>query len=101
NRYGSAGCTGTRLDADALDTAVLDALVTFYAAAETLLTQATTAAQHESRQTQRDHEAELAAITTQITQTETAIERYHLAFENQTMDDATAGSRIKDLRTKL
>jgi site-specific DNA recombinase len=101
NRYGSAGCTGTRLDADALDTAVLDALVTFYAAAETLLTQAITAAQHQFQQTHHDHETELAAITTQITQAETAIERYHLAFENQTMDDATAGPRIRDLRTKI
>jgi site-specific DNA recombinase len=101
NRYGAAGCTGTRLDADALDDAVLAALVDFYATAETILTQVIAAAQHEFHQAHSDRHAELAILTAQITQAETAIERYHLAFENGTMDDTTAGPRIKDLRQKI
>ena len=43
-----------------------------------------------------DGDAELAALTTQITTGQA-----HTSFENGTMDDATAGPRIRDLRHRL
>lgn len=48
-----------------------------------------------------DQRAELTAITNQTASTEAAITKYHNAFENGTMDDATAGPRIRDLRHQL
>ena len=41
------------------------------------------------------------AILTQIKQNKAAIARYHLAFENGTMDDTTAGDRLKVLRGEI
>ena len=48
-----------------------------------------------------DGAAELAALATQITNGQAAINRYHAAFENGTMDDAVAGPRIRELRHRL
>ncbi len=45
--------------------------------------------------------AEHAAILAQIKQKEAAIERYFTAFENGTMDDETAGDRLKKLRSEI
>lgn len=50
-------------------------------------------AQHDS--TSNGRRAELTAIAHQITSTEAAITRYHATFEKGTMDDATAGPRIR------
>jgi site-specific DNA recombinase len=100
NRYGSAGCTGIRLAADAADQAVLQALHDFYTHAEPILANALAAAQQQFHDTHADRHAELNALTTQINTAQAAIDRYHQAFENGTMDDATAGPRIKDLRHK-
>ena len=101
NRYGGAGCTGIRLNADATDTAVLGALVDFYAHLDTILASVVAAAQERFHDAHTERHAELDAITAQISRTDAAIERYHTAFENGTMDDATAGPRIKDLRDRL
>ena len=39
--------------------------------------------------------------TAQIATAEAPIDHYHAAFENGTMDDETAGHRIKELRRKI
>jgi site-specific DNA recombinase len=101
NRYGGAGCSGVRLAADATDAAVLQALVDFYASADTILTQVIDAAQQEFRDTHSDRHAELDTLTVQITQAEAAVDRYHAAFEAGTMADTTAGPRLRDLRHKI
>ncbi|WP_369597260.1 zinc ribbon domain-containing protein [Micromonospora sp. NBS 11-29] len=101
-RYGKhATCPAPRLPADDLDRLVLQALYDFYTTAEPVLT-----AMIERAQTQRDtagddQRAELTALAHQITTTEAAIARYHTAFENGTMDDTTAGPRIRELRQRL
>ncbi|MFC7276031.1 hypothetical protein ACFQS1_18715 [Paractinoplanes rhizophilus] len=48
-----------------------------------------------------DGATELAALATQVTSCQAAINRYHAAFENGTMDDAVAGPRIRELRHRL
>ncbi|GAA4715004.1 hypothetical protein Prum_039210 [Phytohabitans rumicis] len=101
NRYGAAGCNGVRLAADPTDTAVLQALYDFYTNAHTVLDKVITEARQEFHDTHADRHAELDAITAQINTTQTAIDRYHTAFENGTMDDATAGPRIQELRHKI
>ncbi len=101
NRYGAAGCNGVRLAADATDVAVLQALHDFYTNAHTILDKVIAEARQQFHDTHTDRRAELDAITAQITNTQAAIERYHLAFESGTMDDATAGPRITELRHKI
>jgi site-specific DNA recombinase len=101
-RYGKhATCTAPRLPADEIDQLILNALYTFYCTAEPILTAMIERAQAQRDTGADDRHAELAAVTTQITTAEAAITRYHLAFENGTMDDATAGDRIRELRQRL
>ncbi len=100
-RYGTHGCQAARLPADQADTAVLQALCDFYTNATDLIADAITRAQERHRDGHAGRRAEHAAIRTQTKQKEAAIERYHLAFENGTMDDATAGDRLKELRSDI
>jgi site-specific DNA recombinase len=101
NRYGAAGCFGVRLDADATDAAVLQALYDFYTVAHTIIDKLLTQARREFHDTHADRNAELDAVTAKIIHNQAAIDRYHTAFENGTMDDTTAGPRITELRHKI
>jgi site-specific DNA recombinase len=98
NRYGGAGCTGIRLATEATDQAVLQALYNFYTSAEPVLAKALAAAQAEFHEAHADRHAEIDSLTAQISTTQAKIDRYHTAFENGSMDDETAGPRIKQLR---
>ncbi|WP_435123364.1 recombinase family protein [Micromonospora tulbaghiae] len=101
-RYGKhATCTAPRLPADDLDHMILKALLDFYTTAEPVLAAMIQRAHTQHDTTNDDRRAELAATAHQITSTENAIDRYHTAFENGTMDDATAGPRIRELRQRL
>jgi site-specific DNA recombinase len=102
SRYGKhSPCQAPRLPADELDQAVLQALHDFYNTATPLLTTMIEKAARLYHTTDTSHAEELDTITNQITTTEAAINRYHTAFENGTMDDTTAGPRIRDLRQQL
>lgn len=90
-----ATCTAPRLPADDLDHMILQALHDFYTTAEPVLTAMIERANSQHDSTTDDRRAELTAIAHQITTTQTAIDRYHTAFENSTMDDATAGPRTR------
>jgi site-specific DNA recombinase len=92
-RYGSAGCTAARIDADQLD-AVRRALVDFYT--RTDLITAAIAAETALRADGADRHA-ADAVTTQIAKTEAAIDRYLTAFDNATLDERTCGHRVRDL----
>jgi site-specific DNA recombinase len=100
-RYGTHGCQAVRLPADETDAAVLHALQAFYSNCSDLIADAITRAQARHRDGHADRRAEHGAILAQIKAKEAAIERYHLAFENGTMDDATAGDRLKKLRGEI
>jgi site-specific DNA recombinase len=100
-RYGAYGCQAARLPADQTDTAVLQALCDFYANCTDLIADAITRAQDRHRDGHAGRRAEHAAILAQVKQKENAIGRYHAAFENGTMDDATAGQRLKILRGEV
>ena len=100
-RYGTHGCQAPRLPADQTDAAVLHALCGFYANCSDLIADAVTRAQTLHRDRSAGRRAEHAAILAQIKQKQAAIERYHAAFENGTMDDATAGQRLNTLRGQI
>lgn len=97
-RYDSNRCDFTRLNADAVDTAILDALATFYRTQHTLITDAITTEQHHHT-TNTDRRAELTAITAELTKTNHAIDRYLAAFERGTIDDTLVADRLHQLRT--
>ncbi|MEW2383649.1 hypothetical protein AB0873_16385 [Micromonospora sp. NPDC047707] len=74
---------------------ILRALHDFYTTAVPVLAAMIERAQAQRDSTADDRRAELTATANQITHTENAITCYHTAFENGTMDDATAGPRIR------
>ncbi|MEU4217559.1 recombinase zinc beta ribbon domain-containing protein [Actinoplanes sp. NPDC026623] len=99
-RYGTAGCTAPRIDADLLDPAAAEALIAFYVRTELIST--AIANEHTRRADDTaQHTAELDTITGRITATQAAIDRYLAAFETGTLDDATCGTRIAALTTQL
>lgn len=100
-RYGAHGCDAPRLDATAMDAATLQALYDFYRNADRLIADAITRAQHHHRTANADRRGELDAIETTITAKTAARNRYRAAFENGTMDEADAGTRLRELRTEI
>ena len=100
-RYGAHGCTGPRLDAPAMDEAVLQALHDFYRDADTLITDAITRAQAQHRDSHVDRQAELDAVEAAITAKIAARAKYRAAFENGTMDEEDTGPRLRELRTEI
>jgi site-specific DNA recombinase len=68
-RYDTTRCDAPRLDADAVDTAVLDALTRFYRDRRDLITAAVTTHQTAHRAAHADRHAELATVTADLTKT--------------------------------
>jgi site-specific DNA recombinase len=99
-RYDASKCNFTRLNADAVDTAVLDALASFYRTQHTLIRDAITTAQAQHRAAHTDRRAELAAVEADLTKTGQTIDRYLAAFERGTMDEDLIADRLTQLRTK-
>ena len=99
-RYGPAGCTAARIDADLLDRAVQQALIDFYSRTD-FISAAIAAEQTRRADGNHRHHAELHTMTGKITATEKAIDRYLTAFENGTLDERACGHRIRDLTIKL
>ena len=97
-RYGTHGCPAPRLDAAAVDTAALAALVDFYTRADTYILDAITAAHTQTRSADTDRHGELDTVTTQLAAKHAALDRYYTAFENGTLDEETTGERIARLR---
>jgi site-specific DNA recombinase len=100
-RYGTHGCTAPRYGAHAIDAAALQALHDFYQKADTLIGDAILRARAHHRDSYADRHAELDTIEAQISTKHAAVDRYHAAFENGTMDDETAGDRLKTLRREI
>jgi site-specific DNA recombinase len=99
-RYGSAGCTAHRIDADILDQAVTQALIDLFGRTD-LITNAIEAERELHASDAQKHRDELATMTGQISAAEAAIDRYLTAFENGALDERTCGHRIRDLTVKI
>ncbi|WP_433576247.1 zinc ribbon domain-containing protein [Nocardia brasiliensis] len=99
SRFNSAKCDFPRMDADAIDTAILDALTTFYRTQHTIIDAAIDNARRVHRTAHADRRAELSAISAELTKTNHAIERYLAAFESALGDELLA-ERLSSLRTK-
>ncbi len=98
NRYSTNKCDGYRLDADAAETAVLDALAAFYRNNHTLIADAVAEAQRQHRAGQATQQDELTTVRAKITDTNNKIDRYLTAFENGSLDPELVSSRLTELR---
>ena len=99
-RYDTTKCDFTRLDADAVDTAITTALGGFYRNHHTLINDAITNAQHQHQQAHTDRHTELATIDAELIKTGQATDRYLTAFERGTIDETLVADRLIQLRDK-
>jgi site-specific DNA recombinase len=98
-RYDTATCDAPRLNADAVDAAVLDALAGFYRNHRDLIADAVDQAQREHRAAHGDRKAELDGIAAELARTQQATDRYLLAFERGTLDEGLVAERLTALKT--
>jgi hypothetical protein len=81
-RYGAAGCPAGRIDADDLDTAVLQAVAHTFASRSRLLADVVARARQHHHDSHAHRRTELATVEAEITTGRAAIDRYLTAFEN-------------------
>jgi site-specific DNA recombinase len=100
-RYGTAGCPAGRIDADALDTAVLTAIAHTFTSRTDLLTHVVTRARQHHHDSHAHRHAQLTTVEAEIASARAAIDRYLTAFENGTVNDTTCAPRVAALETKI
>jgi site-specific DNA recombinase len=100
NRYGVKGCPSERLPAEELDQAILAAMLEAYSDSD-LVTKALVEARGRATAAIPQLKEQLAAVETDIRKTEESLERYFVAFEAGTMDEATCADRVETLTRKL
>ncbi len=99
HRYGVDTCSAERLPADALDDAVLDALLDTFGRTD-LLDEALAGGAERAGAIREQHRAETVAVNAELAKAEDAIERYLLAFEAGTMPERQCGERVQALGAK-
>ena len=99
NRYGLAGCPSERLPAEELDRAILGAMLETYSDSD-VVTKALEEARGRARAAVPQLKEQLAVVERDIRRTEESLERYFLAFEAGTMDEAACTRRVEALTQK-
>ncbi len=99
-RYDTGRCNASRLDADAVEQAVVGALAGFYRNQHDLIADAIAQAQARHAAAQNGHRAELADAERELARTSAAIDRYLTAFENGTLDPEDLAPRLAQLKTR-
>jgi site-specific DNA recombinase len=99
-RYDTARCNASRLDADAVEHAVITALASFYRDRRDLIAGAIAQAQASHQASQDAKRAELAAAEHELAKTSAAIDRYLAAFENGTVDPEDLAPRLAQLKAR-
>jgi site-specific DNA recombinase len=99
-RYDTDRCNASRLDADAVEHAVISTLAGFYRDQHDLIAEAITAAQASYAAAQDGRRAELAAAEHDLAKTGAAIDRYLTAFENGALDPEDLAVRLAQLKAR-
>jgi site-specific DNA recombinase len=99
-RYDSGRCSASRLDADAVEHAVIAALASFYRDQHDLIADAITAARASHAAAQDGRRAELAAAEHDLARTRASTGRYLTAFENGTLDPKDLATRLARLKSR-
>jgi site-specific DNA recombinase len=99
-RYDSTACGGQRVDADAIEAAVIGALAGFYRHQHHLIAAAISAARASCAAAHDGRRAEIAATDRELARTGAAIDRYLAAFENGTLDPEDLTDRLAQLKAR-
>jgi site-specific DNA recombinase len=99
-RYDTTACGGQRIDADAIEHAVTDALISFYRSQHDLIDDAIAAARAHHAAANQGRSAELAATEHELARTGAATDRYLAAFENGTLHPEDLASRLAALKAR-
>lgn len=99
-KYGPKACTGQRIPREKIETAVLRQLAGIYRGGS-LMNDAIAAAREQAQQEQPALDERRHAITTEITRTERATERYYEAFEQGRLSPERCEQRVSRLHARL
>jgi site-specific DNA recombinase len=99
-RYDTSTCGAQRIDADAIEDAVTDALASFYRSQHALIADAIAAAQAIHAAPEEGRRAELAATEHELARTGAALDRYLPAFEDGTLDPEDLAGRLAQLKAR-
>ncbi len=99
-RYDTTACSGQRVDADAIEHAVTDALASFYRDQHDLIADAVAKAQASQTAEHETRRAELTATERELVKASTAIDRYLAAFENGALSPEDLASRLAQLKNR-
>ncbi len=100
SRYDTSRCNAPRINADALEAAVFDALSGFYRDQRQLIAEAIDRAQAQHLAGRREQRAELTTVEAELARLDRAIDRYLTAFENGTLEEELLAERLTGLRDK-
>lgn len=100
NRYDTTKCNTTRINADSIESAVLNGLSSFYRNHYWLIANAVTRAQAQHLAGEDNQRAELATVEAELTKTNQAIDRYLNAFENGTLEEDDLAARLSTIKIK-
>ena len=100
NRHGRLGCRSDVLRADLLDQAVLESLLATYADTE-VVSAAIERWRSLAAEQGPDSASQERRLQAEISGTQTAVERYYLAFENGRLSESRFGSRVDALERRL
>ncbi|HUB41204.1 MAG TPA: recombinase family protein [Streptosporangiaceae bacterium] len=99
-RYDTSTCGAQRIDANAIDSAVIGALAGFYRSQHALIAGAIAAAQVGHDEADKGRRAELAATEHGLARTGAALDRYLAAFENGALDPEDLAGRLAELKAR-
>ncbi len=97
SRYGVQHCPAPRIDADALDGAILRALVDFCTRGVDLVSEAITAVRDDHRKARSTYHDELAVVVGQLAAKDAAVDKYLADFENNKISQQVVARRVAQL----
>ncbi len=98
--YDTARCSPARLDANAVEHAVIAALACVYRDQHDLIADAIAQAQADHAAGQDGKRAELTAAEDELARTGAAIDRYLTAFENGTLEPEDLAERLAERKAR-
>lgn len=100
-RYGVDYCAAPRIDADALDARVLDAVQEFYTDRLDLARSAIAVSRSQQQDARAGYEGELAALDEQLAVKEAIVDRYLSEFEDNKIDRDTVAQRVEKISDQI
>jgi site-specific DNA recombinase len=99
-RYDTSVCGSQRVNADAIEQAIIGALARFYRHQHDLIADAIAAAQARHAADNHSRRAELTTTERELARTNAAIDRYLAAFENGTLEPEDLAGRLAQLKAR-